>query len=223
MRKLIWPSAVVSLFVIAGIVYAPASPPPPNQVTSVFGRTGAVVAQSGDYSVSQVTGAAPTASPSFTGTPSAPTPTVGDNSTSIATTAFVHASLPTAPIRVTNLSFLSQTAALPTTTLYTPQADGNYRVSIYAVSLNGFASNFSLYFQMNWTDDFGSAGICSGSGGGESNGGTINDTCNIFPTFATAGYRDVTLHAKANTPITLGTQFGSAAYTYNLYIVVEQL
>lgn len=37
-------------------------------VTSVFGRTGDVVAQSGDYTVSQITGAAPTANPSFTGT-----------------------------------------------------------------------------------------------------------------------------------------------------------
>lgn len=37
-------------------------------VTSVFTRTGAVTAQSGDYTVSQVTGAAPLASPTFTGT-----------------------------------------------------------------------------------------------------------------------------------------------------------
>jgi hypothetical protein len=37
-------------------------------VSSVFGRTGAVVATSGDYSVAQVTGAAPLASPTFTGT-----------------------------------------------------------------------------------------------------------------------------------------------------------
>lgn len=36
-------------------------------VSSVFGRTGAVSAQSGDYSVGQVSGAAPTASPTFTG------------------------------------------------------------------------------------------------------------------------------------------------------------
>jgi hypothetical protein len=40
-------------------------------VTSVFGRTGAVAATSGDYSVAQVTGAAPLASPTFTGTVSA--------------------------------------------------------------------------------------------------------------------------------------------------------
>ncbi len=37
-------------------------------VSSVFGRSGAVVAASGDYTVSQVTGAAPSASPIFSGT-----------------------------------------------------------------------------------------------------------------------------------------------------------
>jgi len=36
-------------------------------VSSVFGRTGAVTAQSGDYLVSQITGAAPLASPTFSG------------------------------------------------------------------------------------------------------------------------------------------------------------
>lgn len=37
-------------------------------VTSVFSRSGVVIATSGDYTVSQVTGAAPLASPGFTGT-----------------------------------------------------------------------------------------------------------------------------------------------------------
>ena len=41
-------------------------------VSSVFGRTGTVAAQSGDYSVAQVTGAAPLASPTFTGTVTQP-------------------------------------------------------------------------------------------------------------------------------------------------------
>jgi hypothetical protein len=43
-------------------------------VASVFGRTGAVVKQAGDYAVADVTGAAPTASPTFTGTVTIPTP-----------------------------------------------------------------------------------------------------------------------------------------------------
>lgn len=42
-----------------------------NGVSSVYGRAGAVTAQTGDYTVSQVTGAAPIASPTFTGTATA--------------------------------------------------------------------------------------------------------------------------------------------------------
>ncbi|HYM76914.1 MAG TPA: hypothetical protein VE377_13130 [Candidatus Dormibacteraeota bacterium] len=45
-----------------------------DAVGSVFGRTGAVLAQTGDYSVAQVTGAAPLASPTFTGTVTEPVP-----------------------------------------------------------------------------------------------------------------------------------------------------
>jgi hypothetical protein len=57
-------------------------------VGSVFGRSGVIVAQTGDYSSSQITGAAPLASPAFTGTPTAPTPAANDNSAKIATTAW---------------------------------------------------------------------------------------------------------------------------------------
>ncbi len=45
-----------------------------DAVPSVFGRTGAVTTQSGDYTVAQVTGAAPTNSPTFTGTVTEPVP-----------------------------------------------------------------------------------------------------------------------------------------------------
>lgn len=71
-------------------------------VSSVFTRTGAVVANTGDYTVSQVTGAAPLANPTFTGTPAAPTATGGTNTTQLATTAFVQAALPTLPLSVAN-------------------------------------------------------------------------------------------------------------------------
>lgn len=55
-------------------------------VTQWNGRTGSVSLQLAD--VTSV-GGAPLASPTFTGTPAAPTPTAGDNSTRVATTAFV--------------------------------------------------------------------------------------------------------------------------------------
>ena len=70
----------------------PQGPPGPSgtgDVSSVFGRTGDVAATSGDYSVDEVTGAAPLASPVFTGTPEAPTPLTADDTTALATTAFV--------------------------------------------------------------------------------------------------------------------------------------
>lgn len=58
-------------------------------VTSVFGRIGDILPVSGDYDVTEVTGAAPLASPAFTGVPTAPTAAPGTNTTQIATTAFV--------------------------------------------------------------------------------------------------------------------------------------
>lgn len=65
-------------------------------VSSVAGRTGAVV-----LAVADVSGAAPLASPALTGNPTAPTATVGDNDTSIATTAFVQ-TMPGAPPPIGN-------------------------------------------------------------------------------------------------------------------------
>lgn len=64
-----------------------------NNVNSVFGRNVNVVAEAGDYDVSEVTGAAPLSSPSFTGTPTAPTQSSGDNSTKLATTAYVESAV----------------------------------------------------------------------------------------------------------------------------------
>ena len=55
-------------------------------VRSVAGRAGDVALSVGD-----VSGVAPLASPAFSGTPTSPTPSTADNSTRLATTAFVKA------------------------------------------------------------------------------------------------------------------------------------
>ena len=87
-------------------------------VTSFNTRTGAVVPATGDYTVSQVTGAAPLASPAFTGTPTAPTATAGTNTTQVATTAFVTAAVAAGGSGVT--SFNTRTGAVvPATGDYT--------------------------------------------------------------------------------------------------------
>ena len=48
-----------------------------------------------EKTIASLAGAAPTASPTFTGTPAAPTATAGTNTTQIATTAFVTSAVPT--------------------------------------------------------------------------------------------------------------------------------
>ena len=64
-----------------------------SAVLSVFGRTGAVVAVSGDYTVAQVTGAASLASPTFTGTVITPASVAGGSGLNVP-----HGSAPTAPV-----------------------------------------------------------------------------------------------------------------------------
>jgi len=68
-------------------------------VTSFNSRTGAVTLLANDVSA---VGGALLASPQFTGTPTSPTPTAGDNSTNIATTAFVAHALSTAAVQSFN-------------------------------------------------------------------------------------------------------------------------
>lgn len=82
-------------------------------VTSFNGRSGTVLLIANDITLA---GGALLASPTFTGTPNAPTPTTGTNNTQIATTAFVNAAITaaggvtykqadTAPVPVTNFWF----------------------------------------------------------------------------------------------------------------------
>lgn len=121
-------------------------------VTSVFTRTGDVIATTGDYTVTQITGAAPLASPTFTGDPKAPTPTAGDNDTSIATTAFVHAAIVGA-------------ASPPTKTVLAAGTSGTYTVpanciAIFVECIGGGGGSPGLV--INPTN----AGVATGGGGG---------------------------------------------------------
>ena len=151
---------------------------PADAVTSVFGRTGAVVAGSGDYSVAQITGAAALASPAFTGSPTAPTLGAGDNSTKLATTAYVRSemqmawscpvagttstvqycnwTLPAA-ITITGFDLAASTAAAGCTTYPTLQVwDGtaNAEVGSYSVA---FTSGTNFFTQVT-----GSTNVATG-------------------------------------------------------------
>ncbi len=88
------------------------APSATGEVLSVFGRTGAVVAKTGDYAVGNVTGAAPLAAPALTGKPTTPTATPGTNNTQIASTAYSDASSAAAAVgKVAPSVFVIPTAA----------------------------------------------------------------------------------------------------------------
>ena len=76
-------------------------------VSSFNGRTGAVTLTLADVTTA---GGAPLAAPAFTGNATAPTPTPGDNTTRIATTAFVEAAL--AGVAIGVASFNTRTGAV---------------------------------------------------------------------------------------------------------------
>jgi hypothetical protein len=151
---------------------------PAGAVTSVFGRTGAVVAGSGDYSVAQITGAAALASPALTGSPTAPTPSAGDNSTKLATTAYVRSemqmawscpvagttsavqyctwTLPAA-ITITGFDLAASTAAAGCTTYPTLQVwDGTANAEVGSYSI-AFTSGANFFTQVT-----GSSNVASG-------------------------------------------------------------
>jgi hypothetical protein len=89
-----------------------------NSATLDVGTTANTVAAGNDP---RIVGAAPLASPVFTGNPQAPTPTAGDNDLSIATTQFVHdavAAIPQ-PVPATAAEYISNSAP---TKMLTPGA-----------------------------------------------------------------------------------------------------
>ena len=125
-----------------------------DAVGSVFGRSGTITAQTGDYTVSQVTGAAPTASPTFTGTVTEPVPAwpsqtanqvlAAPNGSAGAPgfRAIVAADIPTLNQNTSgSAASLSAASALPSGTTATTQTAGD---SSTKVATTGFATtNFA--------------------------------------------------------------------------------
>jgi len=107
---------LVSILTNLGLCAAGGGITIPYPVTSVFGRTGIIVPASGDYTVSEITGAAPLASPALTGTPTAPTQPALTNNTDIATTAYTDAAVGVETSRATGVEALKAPLASPALT-----------------------------------------------------------------------------------------------------------
>lgn len=131
-----------------------------GSVSTVFGRTGpSVTQQTGDYTVSQVTGAAPLLSPSFTGSPSGPTPVAGDRSTRLATTDYVLTAMEDVPacdtcvttntdqtIFASKTMTLAGTGASPLNITRPTAGPGVVTTTNGSASVTGSGTNFTAFF-----------------------------------------------------------------------------
>jgi len=104
---------------------AVATYPSLTELTYVKGVTSAIQ--------TQLNAKAPIASPTFTGTPAAPTPTAGDSTTQIATTAFVQQAVRSVPSK--EASKYATTTALATVTYYNGVANDGVGATLTGVGL----------------------------------------------------------------------------------------
>lgn len=119
-------TAFVQLTVAALVASAPATLDTLNELAEALGND----ANFATTVANNLALKAPLASPTFTGAPTAPTPTLGDNSTKIATTAFVQAALAAFGLTISTGSFTpvykGKTTAGATT--HTTQTGTYYRI-----------------------------------------------------------------------------------------------
>jgi hypothetical protein len=124
------------------------------------------------------------------------------------------------PVILTRMSLMNQTSAIPATTLFTPTANGLYRVSAYMAMTVGEPTNQDGYWNLslNWTDDAGAE----------------NDSQLYLYVFeapehafsATSGDLDNTyvVRAIAGVPVTFSvSNNNNAGGTYEVFLTVEKL
>jgi hypothetical protein len=140
---------------------------------------------------------------------------------------FGQSSVPLYPRVVAKVSLTGQTAAIPTTTIFTPKANGLYRISAYGAMTTPVSENAASWsVSFGWTDDAGAEGpvdlmviqdwaappLAFGFCSFAPSGGFTSPGCLLV-------VRDV-----AGQPLTysVGT-YNNPGGTYELFITVEQL
>jgi hypothetical protein len=148
-----WKASALSAVAFSGKYSDLTGVPQAGGVTQFNSRTGAITLTSSDVTTALgftpannatvVATYAPLASPAFTGNPTAPTPSAGDNDTSIATTAFVTAAITAANAGVA--SFNTRTGAITLTSGDVTTALGYSPTAQFDVVPSGSASASTRY------------------------------------------------------------------------------
>ncbi len=115
------------------------------------------------------------------------------------------------PCVVASVSLTNQAQAIPATAIFTPRANGVFRISSYISTSNGTNKNATWEAFEGWTDDIGPR-----------QGGFIFAVPNIdsSSTWVAQAVAGQPLLYQTKLYRTLG---GSGGMTYNLFITVEQL
>ena len=123
--------------------------------------------------------------------------------------ATVATCVPRGPVVVAEQTFSGQTSDLSATTVYTPTADGNFRVSAY-IEPSATGRSITTYSYTNWTDDVASGQQCYPA---------ILSAANTF------GSGQCYIHALNGDPITIATNSTSVppGQSYTLMVVVEKI
>lgn len=113
--------------------------------------------------------------------------------------------VPGVPVIVAKQAFTGQTASIAATTIYTPDVDGDFELSVYAVvdpSLSGVASISAL-----WTDEYGSYDV---------------SWCDANPTIP--GKNTQTLHVTSGNPIQIASLYSKSgpALPYDVFVTVTR-
>jgi hypothetical protein len=152
----------------------------------------------------------PLASPTFTGTPAAPTASPGTNTTQLATTAFVAAAIPAFPATKDTVQLTAQAADISPTNLANSNVAGLYRISAYLVDSTADVTAGAVTLTIAYVDAAGS------------------QSQTVGPVVLT------TLGAKAENVLMLQLAAGSVSYAvsnsglfgtarFNLYLVSERI
>jgi hypothetical protein len=160
------------------------------------------------------------ASPTFTGTPAAPTASTGTSTTQVATTAFVQAAIaPGRPVAavVTTVSLTNQGADIASTNFTGANVAGLYRVSYQLIGTTADLSAGGVSVAIAWTNDGGAATMANST-----NESTSITLTAIGSGSTAAGSVFVQLASGSISYSTSHTGlFGSAKYA--LYMAVERV
>jgi hypothetical protein len=111
---------------------------------------------------------------------------------------------PNEVVRSGKQEFLAQTGAISTVTVFTPLADGDYRITIYYSG--SLSSTISANVFVNYTDSFY---------------GKNHTMTGQSPTADTT--QSWVSHLKAGTSVTMQTTVGTGTLDYDVFVEVERL